>query len=141
MSTKNSKSTIHGTHQVAPAPGERPIFVRRIARPNPTARLPQKAAGVYRIIHGKVAVALDPSTYTLPDGSIDESKPKMEYAVPGEELALNAADATRLFAADMLEELNANPSRVGKVRKTPKQSGPAVGDTGTVLEYPAPVAG
>lgn len=80
----------------------------------------QMPAGEYRVIHGQICIPLDPKEYTDAVGQIIEHKPKCTYARMGDIVWLSAHDATNAAAADLIEEVDAKPSRVGKVWTPPK---------------------
>lgn len=97
-------------------------------------RIVTMPAGKYRVIHGSVFVPRPVALRTRPDGSIDENEPKNDLARPGSVLFLTAEDATQLFHHSVIEELDAKPSRLGKVWEPPKparaQRGMNVGAVG-----------
>lgn len=80
----------------------------------------QMPAGEYRVIHGQICIPLDPKEYTDSTGQIIEHKPKCTYARVGDIVFLSAHDATNAAAADLIEEVDAKPSRAGKVWTPPK---------------------
>lgn len=80
----------------------------------------QMPAGEYRIIHGQMCIPLDPKEYTDSTGQIIDGKPRVTYAKPGDIVWLSEQDATNANAADLIEEVDAKPSRLGKVWQPPK---------------------
>lgn len=105
---------------------ERARLIRAIPR-EPAKEEPKKPQlspdKTYRVIHGTVWVALDPKTFTRPDGTIDRCKPKQFDARPGDIVWLNDVDAARLLSLDIIE-LASTPmkeSRCGKVFAPPKK--------------------
>jgi len=87
----------------------------------------RKLAGEYRVIHGSLAVSIPEDARRKPDGTINEHAPTFEYAKMGDRVWLNDADAARAIDADLVEPLDARPSRVGKVFVPPKASRTAQG--------------
>lgn len=77
-------------------------------------------AGEYRVIHGRIAIALEPSTFTAADGKRIPDRPTQQYAQVGDKVWLNEKDATMMVNASIVEELDAKPSRVNKVWDPPK---------------------
>jgi len=96
-------------------------IVKRVDHSDPEKdKLPRHPAGVYRVIHGTIFFPLDPSAYMKADGTRDYDKPSQEKALPGDEVNLTEDDATRMVNNDVVEPLDAKPSRVGKVWTPPK---------------------
>lgn len=97
-------------------------IVKRVQRATPEqASAKERAlAGTYRVIHGSIVVPRQPKDRLLADGTINPHEPTVEYAMPGDEIQLGDEDAARMLDANIIEELNARPSRVGKVWQTPK---------------------
>lgn len=77
------------------------------ARPRPKPA----PAGKYRIIHGRIGLGAK----TRPDGST-----YYEFGCLGDEVYLTTEDATRMLSDGVIEELDASPSRVGRVWTPPK---------------------
>jgi hypothetical protein len=71
--------------------------------------------GRYRIIHGQVTIAVPVEQRLLPDGQINPHLPSQVYADMGDEVELDHVDAAFFLDNDIVEPLNARPSRVGKV--------------------------
>jgi hypothetical protein len=82
----------------------------------------RKLGGRYRVIHGQVAVPRPEAEYLRPDGSEDPHKLKIEYAIEGDVVNLSDDDAARMLDADIVEPLDAKPSRVGKVCEPPRST-------------------
>lgn len=76
-------------------------------------------AGTYRVIHGSIAIPRPRSEWSLPDGSENPHEPKVIYAMMGDEIEIGDEDAARMIDADIIEPLDAKPSRVGKVWAPP----------------------
>jgi hypothetical protein len=83
------------------------------------ARLAAKA-GEYRVIHGSVNVPIPLSERLLPDGSENEHLPKQVLAMPGDVVWLNDRDALALLETDVVEPMDARPSRVGQPSENEK---------------------
>jgi len=83
-------------------------------------------AGEYRVIHGQIGIPLPPERWRKknPDGSLsDEEIPgalKSMTAEMGDIVWLNNEDAMRCIDADLVEPVDAKPSRLGKVWQPPK---------------------
>lgn len=127
MSTKNAS-------RVA-APAAEMQTTHLVKSHAPPKATPSAVAGIYRMIHGSIEIDLPRSEWTLADGSVNPDAPKKvraavhvikrdEHGEPtawkGDEVFLSNADAERLIAADMVEPLDAKPSRCGKVWDPPK---------------------
>jgi hypothetical protein len=94
-----------------PKPGEDPL---------PISAAERALAGVYRVIHGSIAIPVPLSERLKADGTEDGNKPTQELAHPGDEVYLGDQDAASMLDADIIEPLDAKPSRVGKVWEPPK---------------------
>jgi len=81
---------------------------------------PVHPAGIYRVIHGRVAITLPKEMWTKSNGERDYDKPTQEFAKMGDEVWLNEQDATSMVNASIVEPLDAKPSRVGRVWDPPK---------------------
>jgi len=76
--------------------------------------------GIYRVIHGRLILPLPLEARRLgADGALEPDAPKTFYAEVGDEVLLPHADAERMLDADVVEPLDARPSRVGKVWRPP----------------------
>jgi hypothetical protein len=81
-----------------------------------TPKAPERnLAGRYRVIHGSFSVGRDRSLTHHPDGSRKEVEPMQELAKPGAVLEFTHEDARDALIAGTIEELDAQPSRVGIV--------------------------
>lgn len=69
----------------------------------PLSKAARKLGGVYRVTHGRIA--------------IDSSN--LVFAHVGDEVRLNDEDAANMLDADVIEALDARPSRAGKVWAPP----------------------
>lgn len=92
-------------------------------------------AGTYRMIHGNAVLPVPLSQRLNADGTenIDAPKTVIARIAPvlnargdvmgyvGDEVWLNAGDAERMLLADIVEPLDARPSRCGKVFSPPKE--------------------
>lgn len=76
--------------------------------------------GKYRVIHGRIWLPRPLEERLLPDGSEDPHVPKQIFAAMGDIVQLTSEDATRMMADGVIEELDANPSKVGVVWAPPK---------------------
>jgi hypothetical protein len=94
-------------------------------------------AGTYRIIHGTVLVSLPVSAFTGADGKIDPWAPTFVEAKEGDEVELTDEDAAVLMDSNQIEELDAKPSRVGKVFAPPKPIEQFSGHSQAVPEHAA----
>lgn len=99
-----------------PKPAE---FSRIVKRADPPKREAKQPKGQYRVIHGTLAVPLfaDP---VQARNARENGQPTQDTAKPGDIVFLNEDDATRLLADNIVETLDAKPSRVGKVWEPPK---------------------
>jgi hypothetical protein len=75
--------------------------------PKPTPQ-ERALAGRYRVIHGNLSIP-------NPDKATNANAPAFIYAKPGDEVELGDVDAANMLDADVVEETDAKPSRVGKV--------------------------
>ena len=99
--------------------GSAPRIVKKVPRETDgelTAKQ-RKLGGVYRIIHGSMMVPLPEAEWKNPDGTVKKGAPTLEVAVIGDEIYLGDEDAMRAIAADLVEPLNALPSRLPKLDK------------------------
>jgi hypothetical protein len=101
----------------APAPAAKPRAVTRIVShaPEPPKPPERNLAGKYRVIHGRYSVPRDRSLTHNPDGTRKENEELQEYAKPGAILEMTHEDAKAALLAGVVEELDASPSRVGRV--------------------------
>src|ERR1700722_5271801 len=91
-------------------------IVKRVPRVDPDAeRKSRKLGGDYRVIHGRVLVPKPTEAFLNADGTDKPHAEKIEYAIEGDIVRLTDLDAARLLEADVVEPLDAKPSRVGKV--------------------------
>jgi hypothetical protein len=103
---------------VDPQPTAR--IVKRVPRPEPFGGEHKGKAGTYRVIHGRIAVPREASEMLNADGSRNEHIEPFEYAEPGDHVTLGDIDAHLMLQADVIEALDAKPSRLGKVFTPPK---------------------
>jgi hypothetical protein len=75
--------------------------------------------GTYRVIHGRIAIPRPEEDLRLPDGSENVHLSKTIFAEMGDEVLLSHIDAELMLDADVVEPLDARPSRVGKVWAPP----------------------
>lgn len=117
----DTKKTKKAPKAVAVVPEPQPLatIAKRVPRPDPLGDVTRAKAGRYRVIHGRVCVPLPESSYLAADGRPDPRKPTFEYALMGDEVDLGSDDATRMLALGTIEELDAKPSKLGKVWTPP----------------------
>lgn len=105
----------------APVPAGSPRILHRAPRVDANKKNAKELAlgGSYRVIHGQVSVPRPMSERLNPDGTENPHEPKVEYAQPGDVVSFSDEDAMRLLDSDIIEPLDAKPSRVGKVWAPP----------------------
>lgn len=74
-------------------------------------------AGVYRVIHGAIMLPRPDSEWKHPDGTRKEGEPTQEAALIGDEVYFGDEDAMRFLDADLIEPLDAKPSRCPKLNE------------------------
>jgi hypothetical protein len=91
-------------------------LVRTLQRETADEKKAREAAkaGEYRVIHGSVAIPIPLEQRLLPDGSENEHLPRQVYAQPGDIVWVNDRDALFMLENDIIEPLDAKPSRAGK---------------------------
>jgi hypothetical protein len=121
MSRKLAAAPAEKTTQASPASNV-PRITKKLPRETDFQRVAKESnlAGVYRIITSNVMVPRPESEWKDEDGKHRPGEPTLELAQPGDEVYLGNEDAMRLLAQDIVEEMNAYPSRVGKVFTPPK---------------------
>jgi hypothetical protein len=87
--------------------------------PNALRAKERALAGTYRVIHGRVEIPQDWADWHTPDGQEIPGQPKTITARMGDIVELGDEDAARMLDADVVERLDAKPSRVGKVWSPP----------------------
>jgi len=96
-------------------------IVDRVPRTDPNKdRKERKLGGNYRVIHGKVLVPRPLDAFLNADGSKKPFEPETEEAIEGDIIRLTDVDASKLLEKDVIEALDAKPSRLGKVCVPPK---------------------
>lgn len=80
----------------------------------------RKLGGEYRLIHGRMAIPRPFEDTLYPNGTINPHEPTIVYAIPGDLIKLGDIEAARMLDADLIEELDAKPSRLNKVWAPPK---------------------
>jgi hypothetical protein len=105
---------------VVSAPQPVAKIVKRVPRIDPLEGKSKGMAGTYRVIHGRLAVPREPAELLNQDGSRNEHALAFEYAIPGDHVTLGDDDAYRMLEADVIEALDAKPSRLNKVWAPPK---------------------
>ena len=101
---------------VASRPSTDPQPMRLVkAAPVPEKKPEKDLSGVYRIIHGSFTGPRPRSETHNDDGTRKENVELNQEFGAGAEVYLNHEDAKRALRACTVEEISANPSRVGKV--------------------------
>lgn len=96
-------------------------IVDRVPRTDPNKeRKERKLGGNYRVIQGTVLVPRPTEVFLNADGTEKPFEAKTEEAIPGDTIRLTDLDASRLLEKDIIEPLDAKPSRLGKVTVIPK---------------------
>ena len=83
--------------------------------PAPPPKPERNLAGRYRVIHGNFWIPRDRELTHNADGSRKENEPIQELAKPGAVLDMSHEDARSALLDGTVEEMDASPSRVGKV--------------------------
>lgn len=99
-----------------PVPTTAKAISRLISRSKTAAEAKRNLAGKYRVIHGRIAVARPIDEWQRPDGTEIPHEPKQIFAEMGDVVELTHEDAERMLEEDIVEHLDARPSRVGKVK-------------------------
>jgi hypothetical protein len=94
-------------------------IVDRVPRATPAQASAKERhlAGRYRIIHGTIVVVRDPKLWHDSEGNVRADVPKTEHALQGDVCWFNDIDAANLLDRDIIEPVDAKPSRLGKVCK------------------------
>jgi hypothetical protein len=90
------------------------------ARKERYAKIKEAGGGDFRIIHGTMHVPRPLEEIYNPDGSRKENEKPFVTAKEGDIVRLSVDDAFRALEQGLVEELDAKPSRVGKVFSPPK---------------------
>ena len=90
------------------------------ARKERYEKIKATGGGDFRVIHSNMHVPLPREQWQNVDGSRKEGVPTFVTAKPGDIVRLTVDDAFRALEQNLVEELDAKPSRVGKVFSPPK---------------------
>jgi hypothetical protein len=101
------------------AKAEKPLSKLVARSVTKTEATKKSLAGHYRVIHGHVVLPLPRSEWTNPDGSEIPGRPKQINAELGDIVDLSHDDAENMLEYDIVEPLDAKPSRVGRVASPP----------------------
>jgi hypothetical protein len=123
--TTEAKTTKRAPKRVqVPVTGGPNGVSRLISRSRTKEEAKRNLAGRYRVIHGRIAMARPIEEWQRPDGTEIPHEPKQVFAEMGDIVELTHEDAERMLGPaagfpdglDIVEPLDAKPSRVGKVR-------------------------
>lgn len=90
------------------------------ARQERYEKIKAAGGGDFRLIHGTMQVPLSREELFTQDGMRKENVRPFRTAVPGDIVRLSVDDAFRALEQGLVEELDAKPSRLGKVFTPPK---------------------
>jgi hypothetical protein len=90
------------------------------ARKERFEKIKSAGGGDFRVIHGSVCVPKPRDEYINADGTLKPTVKPFTTAIPGDIVRLTPEDAFRLLEQDIVEELDAKPSRLGAVFAPPK---------------------
>lgn len=101
--------------QVAVTTTKNPVS-RLVSRSKTRDEAKRKLAGKYRVIHGRISLARPTEEWQRADGTEIPNEPKQLFAEMGDIVELTDDDAARMLDLDIVEHLDAKPSRMGKVK-------------------------
>ena len=116
--TKGKKSTKTGPMDAeALVASQKPAeFVKKVPRVDKAIEklFAQQKGGIYRVIHGGLAVPRPHADWHYPDGTVNPNELAQTRAIPGDELRFDHLDAARLLDLGVIEPLDAKPSKLDK---------------------------